>query len=182
MEFSPTLSAMPYRCILFDWGDTLMSEDGPPDLPMALWPEVRVIEGAREVLETLSRQHRIAVATNASVSNRAMIEGALARASLDRFVSEIFCFRDLGVKKADPAFWDTVVARLGVGREEILMIGDDLAQDVLAPRRCGIDSVWFNWKKAEPEGPSDVTAIANLTDLPALLEGAGARPLRPTEP
>ncbi|MEO7743381.1 MAG: hypothetical protein ABIR98_10620 [Usitatibacter sp.] len=32
---------------LFDWGGTLMSEEGPLDLPMALWPEVRTSSGAR---------------------------------------------------------------------------------------------------------------------------------------
>ncbi|HUJ09876.1 MAG TPA: hypothetical protein VL171_07600 [Verrucomicrobiae bacterium] len=37
------------RFVLFDWGDTLMSEAGPVDIPMADWPE-----GARNSL-----RHRI---------------------------------------------------------------------------------------------------------------------------
>jgi hypothetical protein len=43
------------RFVLFDWGDTLMSEDGPLDIPMADWPEVRAIDGAGEVLSLLSK-------------------------------------------------------------------------------------------------------------------------------
>ena len=62
----------PARWVLFDWGGTLMSEEGPLDLPMALWPEVAAIDGAHEVLATLSRRYRIGVATNASVSRRNM--------------------------------------------------------------------------------------------------------------
>ncbi|TMB42892.1 MAG: hypothetical protein E6J58_01255 [Deltaproteobacteria bacterium] len=70
---------MPLAWVLFDWGDTLMSEDGPADTPMALWPEVRVIDGAAAVLAALAPRYRIAVATNATVSDRTSIRRALAR-------------------------------------------------------------------------------------------------------
>jgi putative hydrolase of the HAD superfamily len=163
--------------VLFDWGDTLMSERGPEDLPMALWPTVRAIDGAREVLAALSKSVKIAVATNAMVSDRAAIRQALDRAGLDAFVSEVFCFRELALKKAEGAFWDAVVARLEVGRQELLMVGDDLEGDVLAPRRCGIASVWFNWKEAPvPEGVA-VPMIGQLVQLPALIDRmfAGSR-------
>jgi putative hydrolase of the HAD superfamily len=167
---------MQVRWVLFDWGDTLMFEEGgPADLPMALWPEVRAIDGAGAVLGTLSARHRIGVATNAAQSDRTLIERALARASLASFVSEIFCYRDLGVKKAEAAFWDAVVVRLGVGREELLMVGDDLEQDVLGPLRCGVAAIWFNWKRAPV--PLDLAApvIERLADLPGLID-AGAPP------
>lgn len=48
--------------MLSDWGNTLMSEAGPTDIPMPDWPEVRTIDGAREVLSLLSKSYRIAVA------------------------------------------------------------------------------------------------------------------------
>ena len=111
----------------------------------------------------------IGVATNAMVSDRPMIERALARAQLAAFLSEVFCYRDLGVKKADPAFWDAVIARAGVRREELIMVGDDLEQDVLAPRRCGIAAIWFNWKQAPGHPGPDVPIIHRLADLPALI-------------
>jgi len=160
---------MPVQWVLFDWGGTLMLEDGPADLPMALWPEVRPIEGAAEVLAALRPGRSIGVATNAMISDRAMIERALARAGLSAFVSEVFCYRDLGVKKADPAFWDAVIARAEVGRDELIMIGDDLEQDVLAPRRSGIAAVWFNWRRAPGHPGPDVPVIHRLADLPALI-------------
>ena len=69
-------------------------------------------------------------------------------------MAEIFCFRDLGLKKADAQFWDAVVARLAVPRAQMLMVGDDLDNDVLAPRRAGIASVRLNWKRAPTPGRS----------------------------
>jgi hypothetical protein len=72
-----------FRCILFDWGGTLMSEDGGLEgIPLGLWPVVGAIDGARETLAALAPRHRLAVATNATVSRRDMIECALARVSL----------------------------------------------------------------------------------------------------
>jgi len=138
---------MALACVLFDWGDTLMSEDGPAETPMALWPEVRAIDGAGVVL----------------------IRRALARVALDAFVAEIFCFRDLGLKKADARFWDAVVARLAVPRAQMLMVGDDLDNDVLAPRRAGIASVWLNWKRAPTPAGVVVSMIERLDQLPSLL-------------
>src|SRR2546423_15659293 len=60
---------MELACVLFAWGDTLMSEDGPAETPMALWPEVRAIDGAEVVLRILAARYRIAVATNATISD-----------------------------------------------------------------------------------------------------------------
>jgi GNAT superfamily N-acetyltransferase len=151
--------------VVFDWGDTLMSEAGPDDRPMALWPEVRAIDGAFALLATLSARRRIAVATNAQVSDAAMIWRALERVALRPFVSELFCYRELGVRKRDPAFWDAVVARLGVARDRMVMIGDSLDEDVLAPRRYGIASVWLNWKGAPVPPGSDLTVIDALPQL-----------------
>src|SRR2546421_12962699 len=154
---------MPLAWVLFDWGDTLMSEDGPADMPMAMWPAVRAIDGAAAVLAVLAPRHRIAVATNATVSDGTSIRRALARVALDAFVAEIFCFRDLGLKKADARFWDTVVARLAVPRAQMLMVGDDRDNDVLAPRRAGIASVWLNWKRA----PTPAGVVVSMIERPS---------------
>jgi FMN phosphatase YigB (HAD superfamily) len=165
----PYPRAMPLAWVLFDWGGTLMSEDGPLDTPMELWPEVRAIDGAAEMLETLARRHRIAVATNAAGSDGAAIRKALGRVALDLHVSEIFCYRDLGLKKSDARFWDVVVARLGVPRGQLLMVGDDLDNDVLAPRRAGIASVWFDSTRAKGPAGMMVPTIARLDELPQLI-------------
>lgn len=160
---------MQLRWVLFDWGGTLMVEDGPADLPMALWPEVRAVDGAAETLATLSRDLCLGVATNASVSSPDQVERALARVALAPFLTAFFCYRELGSRKSEPAFWDAVVARLGVGRDEILMVGDDLAEDVHGPRRSGIDAVWLT-REAAPPG---VVAIERLAELPALIARRG---------
>jgi putative hydrolase of the HAD superfamily len=158
------------RWVLFDWGGTLMSEDGPLDLPMALWPEVRAIDGARETLERVAQMARIGVATNASVSTRGHIETALARAGLRELVSEIFCFTEMGVRKSDPAFWRRVLERLAVEPSSVAMVGDSLAEDVIPPRRAGIFSIWFDPTGRQRAEPLEHPVVHRLVEVVPILE------------
>jgi FMN phosphatase YigB (HAD superfamily) len=137
-----------------------MSEAGPAELPMGAWPEVRAIPGTREALSSLHGQLPLCIATNAAVSDTALIERALARVGLAKFFSHIFCFSDLGRRKDDPAFWDAVSARLGLPLTSVAMVGDSLEQDVLAPARFGVQSVWFN-----PGASAASANVPTITDL-----------------
>ncbi|WP_437675834.1 HAD family hydrolase [Sorangium sp. So ce131] len=140
-----------------------MSEDGPPELPMAEWPQVHVLPGAREALEALHGAVTLCLATNATVSQRAMIERALDRAALLGFFSEIFCFTELGHRKESPLFWEAVARKLGLPPGQIAMIGDTLESDVLAPQRAGLQAAWLQ-PEADATLPS--AGIRVFTGLP----------------
>lgn len=168
-----------FRFICLDWGGTLMSEAGPPGLPMVRWPEVSATDGARELLEALARDGRtLCIATNAVDSQPEEIRAALARVGLDRHVARIFCFREIGARKDTQAFWEQVTRRLEAAPEAVLMIGDSLEQDVIAPMRAGIRSIWFNPAGLMPPPGAAVATIGHLDEaLPriAALEGAGVQ-------
>lgn len=163
------MAAPRFPCILFDWGGTLMSEDGPEEIAMALWPEVKAIDGAKETLSALAPRHRLAVATNATVSDRSMIEKALARVSLLEYVTEIFCFKEIGARKDSPEFWTRVLSTLRVGPGDVAMVGDTLEQDVVAPRKYGIFSVWFNEDHRCHADTQGFPTIHRLPDLVPLI-------------
>ncbi|MFT3820602.1 MAG: HAD family hydrolase [Rubrivivax sp.] len=153
------------RAVCFDWGGTLMSEHGGPDeMPMGLWPRVEVIEGAAEALSLLDGKLPLAVATNASVSTRPMIELALRRAGLEAYFQQIFCHTELGCRKEQHEFWLAVERGLGVPLEHVAMVGDSYEQDALFPRRFGVQSVWFNLHGAVRR---DQVATPVVTQLPA---------------
>jgi len=147
-----------------------MSEDGPADISMAFWPDVRAIEGAANVVGPLAERYKLAIVTNATVSKRPEIIRALERVGLAKFFSEIFCYTEIGRRKSEPEFWGFVLARLDAKADEALVVGDSLEQDVLGPMRCGIQAVWFNWKTPLAQIPPGCTAIHKLSDLPSALE------------
>lgn len=174
------------RCLCFDWGGTLMSEDGPLDRPMADWPAVSTLPGAHDALAALAPRFMLCVATNAAVSRKADIERALARVDLLRFISQIFCYAELGVKKRDPIFWDIVLKTLDLPPSAMLMVGDHLEEDVLPPRRAGLGACLFRPADAHdpatsataPAPPPDVPILHDLRELLVLLD-ASAAPLAP---
>ncbi|MFA6140921.1 MAG: HAD family hydrolase [Hyphomicrobium sp.] len=133
-----------------------MSERGPEDIPMGQWPQVEVIEGAVEALELLRGRLPLAVATNASVSRRPLIELALRRAGLAGYFEHIFCYTELGYRKDQREFWHEVERGLGVPLAHIAMVGDSYEQDAAAPRRFGVQGVWFNPREAGPSAPAGV--------------------------
>ena len=166
---------IPFRAVLFDWGGTLMSEEGPLDVPMGLWPEVRAIEGAKETLAALAPDFRIGIATNATVSRRPMIEHALERVQLLEYVSEVFCFTELGVRKDSADFWSHVLATLRLSASEVAMVGDSLEQDVIAPARHGIFSIWFDEGGRRSARPCGYPTVRALPEVVALLGATGSR-------
>ena len=162
------------RWVLFDWGGTLMSEEGPADVPMALWPEVRALEGARETLEALASRYRLGVATNASVSPRNFIEAALGRVGLRELVDDVFCYTDIGARKDEDAFWRAVMERCATEPTDMVMVGDSYEQDILGARAFGLHAILFS---PEPRlFARDVERVQRLPEVVPLIDRHFAGP------
>jgi len=165
----PMALAAPVRAVCFDWGGTLMVAEGPDGIPMSQWPEVAAVPGARECLAALHGRLPLCVATNAAQSSRAMIEAALDRVDLLRFIDEVFCFTEIGFKKDRPEFWSAVQRRLAVPVNRIVMVGDSLEQDVAAPGSFGIQTVWFNREGRQSGKAAESATVIDLEEVVGLI-------------
>jgi len=90
------------KIYLFDWGDTLMVDFPDQKGKMCDWDEVQAVNGAHEILENLSREHLIYVATNAADSSENDIKLAFERVGLAQFLAGYFCKANLGLGKGSP--------------------------------------------------------------------------------
>jgi len=159
---APLRLVAPVRAVCFDWGGTLMSEAALEECGRS---QVTAVPGAAACLAELAGVVPLCVATNASVSGRAVIERALERVGFLGHFADIFCHAELGVRKDDPAFWRVVAERTGVPLDTLAMVGDSLEQDCLAPRRFGVQGVWFDPSgRGLPRG-SDVPRVQHLVDF-----------------
>lgn len=154
---------MAYTHYLFDWGNTLMEDLPGQSGPMALWPQVEAVTGAADVLRELSRHGKCHIATNADNSTAEQIRQALQRVGIDQFIGEIFCFREIGHKKPEAAFFEAILSILQVPKTSVVMIGDSLENDVWGALAAGIDAIWLNRGGcAVPEGVLSVTDMDEL--------------------
>ncbi len=155
--------SMQKRCILFDWGNTLMVDFNQPG-PMCEWEHVEAVDGAAEVCNMLSKNTILAVVTNGSESGAEEVQKALARVGFESYITRIFAQKDIGMGKPDPALFAHVLYELHMRPQDCVMVGDNLEKDVLGALACGIDAVWLN-SDVSVNAPAGVTVIHCLHDL-----------------
>jgi putative hydrolase of the HAD superfamily len=157
------------RCVLFDWGDTLMRVFPEFDGPMFAWPRVEALPYAIEALSQLHPLSILALATNADASEAADIWAALERVGLKGLLDRVYCFRVIGYKKSSPEFFKTILADLGMDRSQVVMVGDDFDSDVIGANRCGIRAIWLNERTDNDHNGESMRTIHSLHALPGAL-------------
>jgi putative hydrolase of the HAD superfamily len=140
---------------------------------------VRALPHHAEVLEGLRGRVRIGLCSNFSHSGTAqrVLEAAGLWCRLDAVVvSDAF-----GLRKPRREIFDEVVSRLGVAPQETLHVGDSLRADVGGASAAGLGTAWLTRRIPDPEqalreheGPAPDHALADLAELPALVERLAA--------
>lgn len=132
------------KALLFDWGDTVMTMLPDARGPMAHWPRVQAVEGARGAMESVRHRYRLFLAANAGESGAPLVREALARVQMGSCFEDVFTAKELGPRKPDPAFFRAILDRVGCQPTAAVMIGDDLRVDIEGARRAGLWAIWFN--------------------------------------
>ena len=163
--------------LFFDVGNTLIVDSGLPG-SMVDWDVLETVEGAVIAVQQLSKQYRCLAVSNATDSSAVQMLEALKKAGFGSAFQAAFTQKEVGNSKNEPGYYKKILERLHTPADEILMVGDHPAQDVIAPSTFGIGSLFFNptrlnlWKKVQPV---QIGEFNNFTALPALLNA-------PTQP
>lgn len=72
--------------------------------------------------------------------------------------------REANAVKPNPKIYLTALKKLGVKPNQALMVGDDLATDVIPPKKLGIKAVWLCRAGKLKQGQADYV-ISSLTEL-----------------
>lgn len=120
----------------------------------------QLLPGAEALCRDLSRQCRVALATNGV----ARVQYArLASTPLGPYLSGVFISEELGFQKPQREFFDVALRSMGVeDRSRVVMVGDGLASDIRGGNQAGLDTVWYN-----PKGlpvPADPTPTYTVLD------------------
>ena len=157
------------RCVLFDWGDTLMRDFPEFSGPMAAWPHVEALPNVKEILIELRPQWTLALATNSIDSDEEEIWEALDRVGLRSLLDKVYCFQTIGHSKPAPDFFDYIVKDLGLDRRCLVMVGNGFEKDVLGANQSGIRGIWFNESSTEVRVGKMHKTIFDFQSLPDIL-------------
>lgn len=76
----------------------------------------------------------------------------------------------VGIRKPDPRLFLMAAAAAGCHPNELVMVGDQVEKDVVAPQAVGVRAVWVNRTGAPcPPGVVPDATIGDLAELPAVL-------------
>ena len=131
------------KALLFDWGNTLMIDFPDQTGPMYRWSKIEAVKNAEACLSKLSEEIPCYIATNAKDSTREDIYKALHAVQIGKYITDIFCFKEIGYEKPTEDFFKCTFEKLSLAPHEVVLIGDDIEKDFNGARRNGMYGILF---------------------------------------
>ncbi|MFC4407992.1 HAD family hydrolase [Haloarchaeobius iranensis] len=123
---------------------------------------VSFLPGAREALDALLAQHRLALVSNGEPSHQRAKLDTLGIAGM--FEATVFGTPETGVKP-DPEPFHRVLEAFGVGPGRAVHVGNSLASDVAGAQAAGIPAVWLRADGSAGGEVSPEYVVDNLAEL-----------------
>ncbi len=152
------------KTIVFDWGDTIMRDYGLPG-PMSGWSKVAWINGAEASVKTLSTKYICVIATSADHSDTQEMKKALARVGADKYFHHFYSQKELGYKKPDFRFFQSVMHLSGAQPESAAMVGNLYEKDIVGAKKAGMLTIFYNENKLEGAFPAADFTIYSMGQL-----------------
>jgi HAD superfamily hydrolase (TIGR01509 family) len=114
------------------------------------------------VLESMRATHSLFALTNGNADLQAI--------GIAHLFEQVFTARELGIAKPDLGVYAAVTVASGFAAEEILHVGDDPDNDIVAAAQAGWRTVWLNrnatiWPHADSMPDEMVSDLHQLTKL-----------------
>jgi 5'-nucleotidase len=128
------------------------------------------LPGAVAMLTALQKHAKLGIVTNGFAR---MQEIRLRHTKLDHMFDWLVISEVVGVAKPNIAIFEHTMALMGnPPKNEILMVGDNAASDIIGGRNAGIDTCWL--QHPGEQLPADVNPTHKITDLTQLTSLLGA--------
>jgi len=133
--------------------------------------DAEMVAGADDVVGELARHAQLAIVSN--YPHAPVVYATLERLGLRHHFSAIVVSSELGWLKPHPELYRTALSRVGARADEALFVGDDLDNDVRAPKALGLRTAWFTTERTArpPEANIKICDLRQLTSWCNLSSG-----------
>ncbi len=127
------------------------------------------MEGAKELLEELSGKYLIGVLTNGFTEVQYR---KLRSTGLHRYIQRMVISDEIGIQKPDPRLFRYAEQATGATSKNIVMIGDNPANDIQGALDAGWRALYFDWKSKVFDSDSElfVGRVSKLIDVVDILK------------
>ncbi|MGD2126640.1 MAG: HAD family hydrolase, partial [Desulfobacteraceae bacterium] len=109
----------------------------------AFFDSCHLIPGTGEMLETLKGPFRLGLLSN--FTHPPAANEIIDRVGLTPFFDVVLISGALGYRKPHPLVFRKLIEELGVPKNQILYVGDDLEPDIMGARQAGLQPVWTTY-------------------------------------
>ena len=137
------------KAIFFDLGDTLIVEQGKKHLGEASFDAV---PQAEETLAELKKKGlKLGIITNTTISREKDVRKTLQQLGLESYFDFIVTSVDANCEKPDRRIFCAALQALIIKPSEAVMVGDQVATDIVGGNRMGMITILFKWNQRYPE-------------------------------
>ncbi|MDR1089543.1 MAG: YjjG family noncanonical pyrimidine nucleotidase [Prevotella sp.] len=125
-----------------------------------------LIEGAKELLDYLYPKYKIHILSNGFTE---MQYKKINSAGLSSYFDKIILSDKVGVNKPHPDIFTYALNEAGKHRNEVIMIGDNMVNDIQGAYNCEIDQIWFNPEDVPPVDIKPTYTVKRLDEIKSIL-------------
>ncbi len=126
-----------------------------------------LIEGAHELIETLSKFYNIYIITNGITTVQT---GRFQHASIMALIKGLVISEEAGCNKPNPEIFQYWNEKYGpFEKSEVIMIGDSLSSDIQGGIQYGIDTCWYNPENIETHLIKPTYTVQHYEGIKSLL-------------
>lgn len=111
------------------------------------------MEGAKDMLDKLSKKYLIGVLTNGFTEVQYR---KLKTTDLDRYIQRMVISDEIGIQKPDARIFRYAERETGATPESTVMVGDNPQNDILGALDAGWSAIYFDWKGKGLETDSEL--------------------------
>jgi putative hydrolase of the HAD superfamily len=111
----------------------------------AFFDYCHLIPGTIEMFESLKGRYRLGLLSNFTHAPAA--RGLIEWMGLTPYFEPILISGEIGYRKPHPIVFEMLVQKLGVERQSILYVGDDVDPDIIGAQQAGLRPIWMTYVK-----------------------------------
>ncbi|MBX3080424.1 MAG: HAD-IA family hydrolase [Anaerolineae bacterium] len=150
------------------------------DAYLSLGALVSPIPTARVLVERLQAMGlAVIVATNPIFLQAAIMQRLRWGNLVDLPFALITHAENMHFTKPNPHYYEEILARVGVEADEAIMVGDNVASDIVPARAAGLNTFWINEWSAPTTDPVQADGHGTLAAFEQLVAAGGLSRLQP---
>ncbi len=125
-----------------------------------------LIDGAKELLDYLYPKYKIHILSNGFTE---MQYKKMDSAGLSSYFDKVILSDKVGINKPHPDIFVYALNEIGKNRNEVIMIGDNVVNDIQGAYNCEIDQIWFNPEDISPGDIKPTYTVKKLDEIKNIL-------------